>query len=148
MIKINENYLNLEGSYLFSEIAKRVNVYSDNNSDKKIIKLGIGDVTKPLTPSITQGLKDAVDEMSKEESFKGYRSDEGYEFLREIRKDPELKKIKVYILSNLGQDEEINQGFTEGADGYMIKTNLTPGQLLENVNKIFLGKSVGIKRRT
>jgi two-component system alkaline phosphatase synthesis response regulator PhoP len=72
----------------------------------------------------------------------------GYEFLREIRKDPELKKTKVYILSNLGQDEEIDQGFTEGADGYMIKTNLTPGQLLENVNKIFLGENVGIKRRT
>ena len=71
----------------------------------------------------------------------------GYEFLRKIRKDPKLKKTKIYILSNLGQDEEIEQGFKEGADGYMIKTNLTPKQLLENIGEIFSGKTVGLRRQ-
>ena len=71
----------------------------------------------------------------------------GYEFLKKIRQDPKLKKIKIYILSNLGQDEEIDQGFKDGADGFMLKTNLTPGQLMENIKKIFAGKTVGIKRQ-
>lgn len=72
----------------------------------------------------------------------------GYKVLEELRAAEETKNIKVYILSNLGQNGEINKGFEDGADGYMIKANLTPSQLAENVEKIFDGQSVGVKRRT
>ncbi|MBQ7481659.1 MAG: LL-diaminopimelate aminotransferase [Lachnospiraceae bacterium] len=82
MIKINENYLKLPGSYLFSTIGKKVNAFIQDNPDKKVIRLGIGDVTRPLTPTITDALHRAVDEMGKEETFRGYAPDLGYDFLR------------------------------------------------------------------
>lgn len=82
MFKINENYLKLPGSYLFSAIGKKVNAYSAAHPDKKIIRLGIGDVTQPLAPTIIEALHGAVDEMGKAETFRGYAPDLGYEFLR------------------------------------------------------------------
>ena len=82
MFKINENYLKLPGSYLFSNIAKKVSAYTENNPDKAIIRLGIGDVTQPLAPAIVTALHSAVEEMGKAESFHGYAPDQGYEFLR------------------------------------------------------------------
>ena len=82
MIKVNENYLRLPGSYLFSTIAKKVSEYSAANPDVRIIRLGIGDVTRPLTPSVISALHQAVDEMGSEEGFHGYAPDLGYEFLR------------------------------------------------------------------
>ncbi|MCR5673233.1 MAG: LL-diaminopimelate aminotransferase [Lachnospiraceae bacterium] len=82
MVKINDNYLKLQGSYLFSTIAKKVNAYSTANPDKKIIRLGIGDVTRPLTPKIIDTLHKSVDEMADEKSFRGYAPDLGYDFLR------------------------------------------------------------------
>lgn len=82
MFKVNENYLKLPGSYLFSTIGKRVAAYSAANPDKTIIRLGIGDVTQPLAPAIIQTLHEAVDEMAHAETFKGYAPDLGYEFLR------------------------------------------------------------------
>ena len=82
MYKINDNYLKLPGSYLFSTIAKKVAAYSSANPDKEIIKLGIGDVTQPLAPAIIERLHSAVDEMAYAETFKGYAPDLGYEFLR------------------------------------------------------------------
>ena len=82
MFKMNENYLKLPGSYLFSTIAKKVNAYAAANPDKKIIRLGIGDVTLPLAPAIIESLHGAVDEMGKAETFRGYAPDLGYEFLR------------------------------------------------------------------
>ena len=82
MFKLNDNYLKLPGSYLFSTIGKKVNAYSAANPDKKIIRLGIGDVTQPLAPAIIQALHQAVDEMGKAETFRGYSPDLGYEFLR------------------------------------------------------------------
>src|SRR5665647_308729 len=82
MIKINENYLKLPGSYLFSEIAKKVAKFTAENPDKKVIKLGIGDVTRPLTPSSISAMHKAVDEMSMEETFRGYGPEQGYDFLR------------------------------------------------------------------
>ena len=82
MFKINENYLKLPGSYLFSTIAKKVAAYSEANPDKSIIRLGIGDVTQPLAPAIIDTLHSAVDEMSRAETFRGYAPDLGYEFLR------------------------------------------------------------------
>ena len=83
MAKINENYLKLPGSYLFSEIAKRVKKYTAENPDADVIKLGIGDVTRPLTDKIICELHKAVDEMGKESTFKGYGPEQGYEFLIE-----------------------------------------------------------------
>ncbi|MCI8527976.1 MAG: LL-diaminopimelate aminotransferase [Lachnospiraceae bacterium] len=82
MFKINENYLKLPGSYLFSTIGKKVNAYSAANPDKRVIRLGIGDVTQPLAPAIVEALHKAVDEMGKAETFHGYAPDLGYEFLR------------------------------------------------------------------
>lgn len=92
MIKVNEDYLRLRGSYLFSEIGKRVNAYQAENPDKRIIRLGIGDVTKPLTPTIIKALHDAVDEMGNEKTFRGYAPDLGYEFLRKAISDTDYKK--------------------------------------------------------
>lgn len=82
MFKINDNYLKLPGSYLFSTIAKKVATYSAEHPEKSIIRLGIGDVTQPLAPAIIESLHGAVDEMGKAESFHGYAPDLGYEFLR------------------------------------------------------------------
>ena len=83
MIKINENYLKLQASYLFSEIANRVAAYQRANPDKEIIKLGIGDVTRPLPPACIKAFHDAVDDMADIKTFKGYGPEKGYEFLRE-----------------------------------------------------------------
>lgn len=94
MFKINDNYLKLPGSYLFSTIAKKVAAYSDANPDKagSIIRLGIGDVTLPLAPAIIERLHSAVDEMSKKETFKGYAPELGYEFLRTVIAENDYKK--------------------------------------------------------
>ena len=81
MLKVNKNYLNLPGSYLFSTIAKKVTAYKETNPDKVVISLGIGDVTQPLSPSVIKALHGAVDEMGDKETFKGYAPDLGYEFL-------------------------------------------------------------------
>ena len=82
MFKVNDNYLKLPGSYLFSTIGKKVTAFAAANPDKKIIRLGIGDVTQPLAESIITSLHKSVDEMGKAETFKGYAPDLGYEFLR------------------------------------------------------------------
>lgn len=82
-IKVNENYFNVKKSYLFSEIAKRVKEYSAENPDKKIIRLGIGDVTLPLPEVAVKALKSAADEMGSAATFRGYAPEYGYDFLRE-----------------------------------------------------------------
>ena len=82
-IKINENYDNLKESYLFSETAKRINKYSAENPDKKVIKLSIGDVTLPLTKTVIEAMHKAVDEMADKDTFRGYPPEYGYDFLRE-----------------------------------------------------------------
>ena len=82
MFKINDNYLKLPGSYLFSTIAKKVAAYTQANPQQSIIRLGIGDVTQPLAPAIIDALHAAVDEMGVSETFHGYAPDLGYEFLR------------------------------------------------------------------
>ncbi len=83
MFKINDNYLKLPGSYLFSTIGKKVAAYKEANPDKKVISLGIGDVTQPLAPAIITALHSAVDEMADARTFRGYAPDLGYAFLRE-----------------------------------------------------------------
>lgn len=83
MIKVNENYAKLQASYLFSEIAKRVKSYQAENPDKKVIRLGIGDVTEPLPPACIEAMHQAVDEMASRTTFRGYGPEQGYDFLRE-----------------------------------------------------------------
>lgn len=82
-IKLNENFFNVKKSYLFSEIAKRVKEYFEKNPDKKIIRLGIGDVTLPLPRVAVTALKKAADEMGSAATFRGYAPEYGYDFLRE-----------------------------------------------------------------
>lgn len=91
MFKVNENYLKLPGSYLFSTIGKKVAAYKEANPDKSIISLGIGDVTQPLAPKIIESLHSAVDEMGKAETFHGYAPDLGYEFLRNAIAESDYK---------------------------------------------------------
>lgn len=83
MIRINENYLKLQASYLFSEIAQRVNAFQKENPDKNIIRLGIGDVTRALPPACITAFHKAVDEMAEDKTFRGYGPEQGYAFLRE-----------------------------------------------------------------
>ena len=83
MITINEHFLKLQASYLFSDIAKRVNTFQENNPDQEVIKLGIGDVTRALPQACVQALHEAVDEMASDASFHGYGPEQGYAFLRE-----------------------------------------------------------------
>jgi LL-diaminopimelate aminotransferase len=83
MAFINDNYLELQDSYLFSTIARKVNEFVAANPDKKIIRMGIGDVTRPLVPAVTEAMHKAVDEMGKAETFRGYGPEQGYDFLHE-----------------------------------------------------------------
>lgn len=97
MVKVNENYLKLRGSYLFSEIGKRVKNYTEAHPEERVIKMGIGDVTRPLPPSVITALHEAVDEMGNEASFKGYAPDLGYEFLRKSISDFDYKRLGCEI---------------------------------------------------
>jgi LL-diaminopimelate aminotransferase len=83
VMNINENYLNLQESYLFSTIAKKVGTFKEANPQAAIIRLGIGDVTRPLTKTVIKSLHDAVDEMGRADTFRGYGPEQGYGFLRE-----------------------------------------------------------------
>lgn len=82
MPKLNENYLNLKESYLFSEIAHRVAAYTEANPDKKVIRLGIGDVTRPIGSNVIKALHEGVDAQASSDTFKGYGPEQGYDFLR------------------------------------------------------------------
>ena len=84
MTRINKNFLKLPGSYLFSTIGKKIREYEAAHPGKKVIRLGIGDVTQPIAPEIIGALHTAVDEMGRAETFKGYAPDLGYEFLRSV----------------------------------------------------------------
>ena len=99
MYKINDNYLKLPGSYLFSTIAKKVNAYTEANPDKKVIRLGIGDVTLPLAPAVIDAMHKAVDEMAHAETFHGYAPDLGYEFLRSaiVENDYKARGVDIAI---------------------------------------------------
>lgn len=84
MFTINENYLKLQGSYLFAAVAKKVAAFQEQNPGTEIIRLGIGDVTQPIAPAIIEALHKAVDGMGKAETFRGYAPEQGYEFLRKV----------------------------------------------------------------
>ena len=91
MIKINENYLKLQASYLFAEIGKRVAAHQAAHPEQEIIKLGIGDVTRPLPDACIQAFHKAVDEMAHAKSFRGYGPEQGYDFLRETIAQTDFK---------------------------------------------------------
>ena len=82
-MNINQNYFNLKDSYLFSVISKKVNEFKSSNPDKDIIRLGIGDVTLPLVPTVINAMHDAVAEMGDASTFRGYGEEQGYDFLRQ-----------------------------------------------------------------
>ena len=92
MALINDNYQKLPGSYLFSEIAKRVTAFQAQNPSAKIIRLGIGDVTQPLPKVCIDAMKNAVDEMASAATFRGYGPEQGYDFLREKIADYNYKR--------------------------------------------------------
>ncbi|MBK5262027.1 MAG: LL-diaminopimelate aminotransferase [Peptostreptococcaceae bacterium] len=99
MTIINENYLKLPGNYLFSEIGRRVSLFTEENPDAKIIRLGIGDVTLPLASAIIEAMHKAVDEMASEKTFRGYGPEQGYGFLIEkiIKFDYEARGINFSV---------------------------------------------------
>ncbi len=110
MIKINKNFENLQKNYLFVEMGKRIKAYQGKYPQAKIIKLGIGDVTLPLCSTVINAMHEAVDEMSKKETFKGYGPSNGYEFLRKavsesyVKYGIEIDKNEVYISDGAKSD--------------------------------------------
>src|SRR5262247_197211 len=84
MTRINDNYLKLKSSYLFTDIAARIKAFQAEHPNARIIRLGIGDVTQPLPPAVIGALHAAVDEMARAETFRGYGPEPGYEFLTEL----------------------------------------------------------------
>lgn len=97
MSLVNENFLSLQDSYLFSTIAKKVAKFMEENPNKTIIKLGIGDVTKPIVPACLKAMHQAVDEMGTKEGFKGYGPEQGYEFLRKaiVENDYQTRGVEL-----------------------------------------------------
>ena len=101
MLKVNPNYHKLPGSYLFAEIARRVREYSAQNPDADLIRLGIGDVTRPLAPAVVEAFEKAVLEMGRAETFHGYGPDYGYDFLIDAILQNDYKALGI----DLAQDE-------------------------------------------
>ena len=97
VVKINENYLKLKSSYLFVEVSRRESEFIKANPDADIIKMGIGDVTKPLVPAVVDAFKNAVDEMGNADTFRGYGPEQGYDFLAETIAENDYKKYGVDI---------------------------------------------------
>ncbi len=97
MVEVNENYAKLPGSYLFSEIARRTAAFSEAHPDVKLIKMGIGDVTRPLAPAVIEAMHAAVDDLSHAETFAGYGPEQGYAFLREPIAEADFKARGIDI---------------------------------------------------
>ena len=131
MIRINENFLNLNDNYLFTEIANRTKNYKDAHPNADIIKLGIGDVTLPLPECVIKAMHSAVEELSNKNSFKGYGPEIGYHFLRE--------KISEWDYKKLGIDVNVNEIFI--SDG--ISTDIGNfGDLLDINNSVGIANPV------
>ncbi len=97
MARINENYLKLQAGYLFPEIGRRVREFAEANPDKKIIRMGIGDVTQPLSPTVVKAFHDGVEKMAQASSFKGYGPEQGYDFLRQAIAANDYQALGVNI---------------------------------------------------
>ncbi len=102
MVKINENYAKLPGSYLFSDIAQRTAAFSERHPDAQLIKMGIGDVTRPLVPVVVDAMHKAVDDLAHAETFHGYGPEQGYDFLRSAIAEYDFRSRGVAI-----EDDEI-----------------------------------------
>lgn len=110
MAHINSNYLNIKESYLFSEVAKRANAYKESHPQADVIRLGIGDVTRPLCPSVIDALHAGVDDMAQSSTFKGYGPEQGYDFIKDSLKayyaerGVELDKDEIFISDGAKSD--------------------------------------------
>ena len=100
MAEVNEDFLNIKNDYLFSMIEEKKKVFKENNPDKKIISLGIGDVSLPLVPTVINAMEKATKEMSKKETFRGYGIVQGYDFLIERILEVEYKKRGINLEKN------------------------------------------------
>ena len=108
MAKIHDNYLKLPGAYLFSTVARKAEEFAAAHPDRELIKMSIGDVTKPLAPAVVKAIKDAADEMGTAEGFRGYGPEQGYDFLR--------SKIAECDYKSRGIDIDISEIFvSDGA---------------------------------
>ncbi|MCH3972242.1 MAG: LL-diaminopimelate aminotransferase [Oscillospiraceae bacterium] len=95
MVKVNENFAKLPANYLFVDIAKKVDAYQKAHPEKEILRLGIGDVTRPLVKPVVEAMKKATDEMGREETFRGYGPEAGYSFLREAIADHDYRGLGI-----------------------------------------------------
>lgn len=100
MVKVNKNYANIKETYLFSETAKRIAAFSASHPDVKVIKMSIGDVTKPLVPQVVDAMKRAAEEMGTQEGFHGYGPEQGYSFLKDKVREYYLKEMNVSLSSD------------------------------------------------
>jgi LL-diaminopimelate aminotransferase len=100
MARLNEHYAKLPASYLFPEIGRRVRAYSAAHPDAKVIRLGIGDVTEPLAPAVTEAMHAAIDEMSRRETFRGYGPEQGYDFLIDAIREHDYRARGVDIAAD------------------------------------------------
>lgn len=153
MARINENFLKLAPSYLFSDIAKKVNAYKEANPDKRIIRLGIGDVTQPLAPAVIEAMHKAVEEMASAETFRGYGPEQGYDFLQKAIIENDFKPrgidldvTEVFIndgaksdTGNIGDILAIDNviGVTDPIYPVYIDSNVMAGRAGENVDGLW-----------
>ena len=148
-MKINKNFLNLNDSYLFSTIAKKINNFRISNPDAKLIRLGIGDVTKPLCDSVISELHKAVDDMSNQETFKGYGPEQGYDFLRQSvksyyqKRNVNLNLNEIFISdgakSDVGNildifDKDNNVLIPDPVYPVYVDTNIMDGRKISYIN--------------
>lgn len=144
MASVNEYFLRLPGSYLFSDIAKRVSAYQAANPERKLIRLGIGDVTRPLPPACIQAMHQAVEELASADTFHGYGPEQGYSFLAEaiIRHDYvsrgiDLTTSEIFIsdgaksdTGNIGEllSQDCNMGVTDPVYPVYVDSNIMSGR--------------------
>ena len=129
MTHVNENFLKLPGSYLFSDIAKKVKAYQESHPDKRLIRLGIGDVTRPLPQASIEAMHRAVDEMASKSTFHGYGPEQGYDFLIDtiIKNDFEPRGIELssseVFISDGAKSDTGNIGDILGLDNKVAVTD-------------------------
>ena len=140
MAIVNENFLKLPGSYLFSDIAKKVNAFKAAYPEAKLIRLGIGDVTRPLPPACIEAMHRAVDEMAHAETFRGYGPEQGYDFLIEaiIANDfaprgVQLKASEVFVSDGAKSDTGNIGDILQGCNSVAVTDPVYPVYIDSNV---------------
>ena len=155
MIKVNENFLKLQENYLFSDIANRTSKFQKENPNREVIKLGIGDVTLPIAKVVSKAMHEAVDEMERRETFRGYGPEVGYDFLKEkiIKNDYntrniKLEKTEVFISDGIATDignivdlfaQDNNIAITDPVYPAYLDTNVMSGRTGETTNGKYNG---------